>query len=115
MTFAVYLQALKEAVDDWAEAEQRLRTAGYSLDDADVSALGRPRLADAARAFVDTWTGELGGLRQQAGDNAAALDGSRALYGAVEGAELDRIQRLLAFEDRNAAPDLAIDTGSGSW
>ena len=36
MTFAVYLQALKEAVDDWAEAEQRLRTASYSLDDADV-------------------------------------------------------------------------------
>lgn len=104
MTLVARTQSLQRAAVQWEDRAEQLHGARATLDDADPALLGT-RVADAARAFLETWRREVGRLRAEADDHATALRGAASDTDLADARSRDDMRRLMAWPDRGTTPD----------
>lgn len=103
MSLYVYLAALNASAQHWEAAGETIRGARRSLADVDAALLG-PRVATAARAFMDTWLAETKTLQTAASDHGDALREAALLVHQADADAIDRSQQLLLWTDRDITP-----------
>ena len=93
--FAVIIRAAR----DWDEQADVLHSASRNLAQAEVAELG-PRVAAAARRFVETWRSEVDAMQQGAISHSQALSAVQLDFLLTDQQASDDLRDLVPWADR---------------
>lgn len=103
MNLLVWHHLLVRAAQQWSDRADELYGARATLQETETSLLG-PRVGPAAEEFATRWAGRLGTLYEQAQAHAEALSATAADFTRADEETVERLQRLLPWDDRDASP-----------